>query len=210
MSRAIRKRRQTTGWRRALLAAALGVLLLGGKAEAQALEADGGSAVVQVLVVSAADGDMDGLSDAAELGLGTDSDRADTDGDGLPDGYEIWNALDPLNFSDASADVDIDGLDNISEYEWASLPFVADTDEDGYWDGIEVARGADPTLADSHPVRSQPADVSCDGRLDAMDLQIVINAALGLAVPVPANVNAVEGVDAADVQTVINALLGTP
>jgi hypothetical protein len=61
--------------------------------------------------------DGDGLSDNAELELGTELDDPDTDGDGLVDGDEIANGADP---------------------------FIRDTDGDGYTDRDEVFEGKDP------------------------------------------------------------------
>jgi len=43
------------------------------------------------------DADMDGLSDDKEFDLGTDMNRADTDGDGWPDGAERDGRSDPLD-----------------------------------------------------------------------------------------------------------------
>jgi polygalacturonase len=40
----------------------------------------------------------------------------DTDGDGIPNGYELAHGLDPLNPADASADNDGDGFSNLQEY----------------------------------------------------------------------------------------------
>jgi hypothetical protein len=40
----------------------------------------------------------------------------DTDGDGIPNGYEQSHGLDPLNAADASADNDGDGQSNLQEY----------------------------------------------------------------------------------------------
>jgi hypothetical protein len=40
----------------------------------------------------------------------------DTDGDGIPNGYELSHGLDPLNSADASADNDGDGMSNLQEY----------------------------------------------------------------------------------------------
>lgn len=193
---------------RVLLAAMLAILIIETTAVAQTASTDGNSAFVDVLVESGADWDQDLLTDTAEKALGTDPAKADSDEDGLPDSFEVWNALDPLNFSDASADVDKDGLNNFEEYEAGTQPSAADTDGDAFWDGLEMARGSDPTLTESFPTRRWAADVSCDGVLDAMDLQIVINGVLGHDTPVPANVDTTAGLTAADVQVVVNALLG--
>jgi hypothetical protein len=51
------------------------------------------------------------------------------------------------------------------------------------------------------------ADVNNDGVVNAIDVQLVINAALGLPVPVDADINADGAVDAVDIQLVINAAL---
>ncbi len=40
----------------------------------------------------------------------------DTDGDGIPNGYELAHGLDPLNPADASADNDGDGFSNLQEF----------------------------------------------------------------------------------------------
>ena len=42
--------------------------------------------------------------------------RLDTDGDGLPDSWEITYGLDPNNPDDASGDLDGDGISNLEEY----------------------------------------------------------------------------------------------
>jgi hypothetical protein len=41
----------------------------------------------------------------------------DSDGDGLPDGIEVNNGLDPLNPADGMQDADNDGYRNIEEYK---------------------------------------------------------------------------------------------
>ena len=61
---------------------------------------------------------------------------ADSDGDGMPDLFEVENQLDP-NRDDSLEDFDGDGLDNISEYR----------------------QGKNPTLDDVAPVIAVPSDV---------------------------------------------------
>lgn len=55
-----------------------------------------------------------------------------------------------------------------------------------------------------------PADVNRDGEVDAQDIQIVINAVLGLPIPDGAepDVTGNNRVEAADIQFVINVVLG--
>ncbi|MDP6899421.1 MAG: hypothetical protein QGF94_01110 [Candidatus Thalassarchaeaceae archaeon] len=78
----------------------------------------------------------------------------DTDGDGMPDGFEYCyrDILSPTNSSDSFADDDMDGLSNVEEYQvaysWGPANFTnpskADTDEDGMPDGWEASNGLHP------------------------------------------------------------------
>lgn len=62
------------------------------------------------------DFDNDGISDVSEINIyGTSSILADTDGDGMTDGWEVTNGLSPL-LNDANNDRDLDGLTNLEEY----------------------------------------------------------------------------------------------
>lgn len=79
------------------------------------------------------DDDNDGLADSAEAGFGTDPCKADTDGDGLRDVWEIESALDlnlkayffpgkapypnPLFAGDAEQDFDGDGMRSGEEHD---------------------------------------------------------------------------------------------
>ena len=96
----------------------------------------------------------------------------DSDGDGMPDGYEycysifpstnvinglglnrleVTNILDPSDPSDGFFDWDDDGLNNLEEYGSAeqfgenfTSPWLEDTDQDGMPDGWETNNGLNP------------------------------------------------------------------
>src|SRR5258706_5859212 len=74
---------------------------------------------------------------------------ADSDGDGIPDEYELAHGMNPNNPVDAQEDPDRDGLTNLQEYLLGTDPRNADTDGDGLKDGDEVARGTSPLLKDT-------------------------------------------------------------
>ncbi|MCK5561112.1 MAG: hypothetical protein KAJ51_10980, partial [Thermoplasmata archaeon] len=80
----------------------------------------------------------------------------DTDGDGLPDDWELGHELDPTNANDAALDPDGDGLTNLEEFKHSTNPNSKDTDGDGIPDGWEVVYGLDPT-------DSTDAQVDIDG-----------------------------------------------
>ncbi len=89
------------------------------------------------------DADHDMLSDYSEGLYGTDCNNNDTDGDGMADGWEVSNGLDP-HADDASLDDDGDGLTNLDEFRLGTSITDADTDGDGLPDGVEQAIGYDP------------------------------------------------------------------
>jgi outer membrane protein OmpA-like peptidoglycan-associated protein len=88
------------------------------------------------------DRDGDGLSDTAELELGTDPDDPDTDKDGLTDGEEVLTyRTQPLN-PDTDWDMLKDGAE-VKQYD--TDPLDPDTDDGGVRDGHEVIEdGTDP------------------------------------------------------------------
>lgn len=80
------------------------------------------------------DTDRDGLTDLQEQAFRTDIFRYDTDSDGLSDGFERNNGLDPLNpfgVNGADGDADGDSLSNYIESLNGSNPLIYDTDGDG-------------------------------------------------------------------------------
>jgi WD40 repeat protein len=115
-------------------------------------------ALVGVLVLSACDSEVtvdaykdtdgDGLPDLREAALGTDPKDPDSDDDGMPDGWEVDNSLDPIT-NDASGDPDEDNLINVQEHQRGTDPNNDDSDGDGMPDGWEVDKNLDPTTDDA-------------------------------------------------------------
>ena len=93
------------------------------------------------------DGDKDGISDADEpLRTGTDPKKQDTDGDGLGDGVEVLNRMNPLD---------------------------PDMDNDGVNDGQEVAQGSDPFFPDQNTnISPELSREVSDFLTEAIELQI--------------------------------------
>ncbi len=104
------------------------------------------------------DTDEDGIPDAYEEMIGTDSADSDTDKDGLDDYTEVFVLRsDPLVYdsimsgiSDGDADSDNDGLSNITELRLDLNLTFRDTDCDGLDDGDEInLYGTDPGNEDT-------------------------------------------------------------
>ena len=79
----------------------------------------------------------------------------DSDGDGLPDVWELENGLDPEDdgsidpINGADGDPDGDGLSNGGEFAAGSLARNDDSDDDGLKDNDEVATGTQPANPDT-------------------------------------------------------------
>jgi hypothetical protein len=99
----------------------------------------------------------------------------DSDGDGMPDDYELANGLNPNSAADAALDADGDRLTNLDEYQRGTNPRVADTDGDGVGDGLEVETGSDPLDPRSVNLAQLLRSISAS----PSPLTIVVNTLLG-------------------------------
>lgn len=95
---------------------------------------------------SGPDADADGISDAAEVAIGTDPHKTDSDGDGLPDAFEAFGTC----THPAYADSDGDGTPDNEEIDIDDANSYLDTDQDGLLNGQEVAEfNSDPNKLDT-------------------------------------------------------------
>lgn len=70
------------------------------------------------------DPDQDGLNNLDEFLAGSDPNNYDTDGDALPDGWEVDNSLDPNDPADADYDNDYFGGEEYSQYTEVEPPYT--------------------------------------------------------------------------------------
>lgn len=102
--------------------------------------------VYQVRVRAVCDGYGAGpYSDPSEkVVVFLDGSPTDTDGDRMPNSWELANGFDPFDPADADGDADQDGLSNRQEAALGSDPRNPDTDRDGMTDRQEYQTGTDP------------------------------------------------------------------
>ena len=139
-----------------------------------------------------ADSDMDGLTDAEELALGTDPNNPDTDGDGFSDGVEVHfsklgAAFNPLGFVQPDGggldpgcppalrgvDSDCDGITDCDEQIIGSNSTLIDSDSDGVPDSIEWQLG---TQASAQDLDEDPDN---DGLVNRTEVRLHTNPLLG-------------------------------
>ena len=111
--------------------------------------------------------------------------QADSDGDQLPDWWELAYGLAANNASDASSDTDGDGLTALQEFNADTDPTKADSDDDLLSDGDEINDfGTDPNKKDSDSDgltdaeelldhQSNPLKVDSDGDLVSDYLEVI-------------------------------------
>lgn len=120
-----------------------------------------------------ADADGDGLIDEIEEEIGTNPNKADSDGDNLSDFDEIYlTGTNPIKtdtdddgISDDKEDADEDKLNTLEEIRAGTLPTYADTDCDGLLDGEEGSYATDPL----------DIDTDDDGLWDGDEIAIGLN-----------------------------------
>ena len=78
------------------------------------------------------DADGDGLTAWEEHELGTRDNSSDSDGDGMPDAWEVTHGLNP-NLNDANSDLDGDGTSNAKEFQRGTDPAIFTTGVLRFW-----------------------------------------------------------------------------
>jgi hypothetical protein len=107
----------------------------------------------------------------------------DSDGNGLPDAWELTNF--GYMHVDRNADADADGQSNLSEYQHGTDPKNPDTDGDGLQDGQEIALGTNPLNSDTDGDGVDDNTEYIEGRSPLISGTVPDNGALNLQVYTP-------------------------
>jgi hypothetical protein len=118
-----------------------------------------------VLTIEIADADADGVIDVDDAFPDDPRYSADSDGDGLADGWEEEFGYDPTIADDVSADEDGDGLDLLQEFARRSSPRLADAHSASFSD--ELAADGDGE-DDRFGFRIAGGDLDLDGYADTV------------------------------------------
>ncbi len=88
----------------------------------------------------------------------------DSDGDGMPDEWELLYGLNPEDPSDAVLDGDNDGLNNLEEHGTRTVPTDPDTDDDTTKDGDDVDPLLDSVIVMqfTHYAMNDPGDMGTE------------------------------------------------
>jgi len=110
------------------------------------------------------DPDMDELNNREEFSAGSDPNNWDSDGDGLPDGWEVDNTMDPTDPTDAELDNDYFGGEEYASYSQVDPPY---TNYDEYYRfyGIDAETGENLY----RPTNPNDEDTDGDAILDPDD-----------------------------------------
>lgn len=107
--------------------------------------------------------DSDCESSYCKDGVCRPYEEKDSDGDGIPDYWEMKHADNGTDYlkADSDDDADEDGLTNYEEYQFyingtKISPNKADTDGDGFTDKEEIDKGTNPTDPDDKPSNTGP------------------------------------------------------
>ena len=126
------------------------------------------------------DSDGDGLTNLEEYQNNTDPKNADSDGDYMPDGWEIANDLLPLA-NDTFSDADLDGYSNFREYLSGTdpndiediPPMIADGTESTEVDGESLSEMmAEYTIPECAFEWACQFDLDNDGDVDDIDIRL--------------------------------------
>ncbi|MBI4558211.1 MAG: hypothetical protein HY706_11570 [Candidatus Hydrogenedentes bacterium] len=121
-------------------------------------------------------------------------------------GHLVGSLFDAADFGKCRAALVIMGIIGFAQRCAKLFRTSSPTDGDAFSNLQEYQRGGDPN--DPLSPATSPEDIDGTNTVDAVDVQLVINAALSINTGYNCDVDGSGNVDAVDVQLVINAALG--